>query len=58
MEWMTRVYFPAGTIMFFSSSPPRSYWLWCPPNLPSNGGGGLFPGGKAIRAWSWPLTSI
>jgi hypothetical protein len=22
------------------------------------GTGGSFPGGKALRAWSWPLTSV
>jgi hypothetical protein len=27
------------------------------PNLLSNGYWGLFPGGKAAEAWSWPLTS-
>jgi hypothetical protein len=42
----------------FFSSPPRPDRLWGPPSLLSNGYQGIFSGGKAAEAWSWPLTSI
>jgi len=38
------------------SSPPLPHRLWSPPNLLSKGDS--YAGGKAARAWSWPLTSI
>jgi hypothetical protein len=40
------------------ASPQRRARLWGPPSHLSNGYRGLFPPGKAARAWSWPLTSI
>jgi len=33
--------------LFLTSQPPIQ---WVP--------GALFPGGKAVGAWSWPLTSF
>jgi hypothetical protein len=41
----------------FFSSRRRPDRFWGPLNLPFNGYWGLFPGGKAVGAWSWPLTS-
>jgi hypothetical protein len=46
---------PVGLRIFFSPCLPDR--LWGPPNLLSNGYRWLFPGGKAIGTWSWPLTS-
>jgi hypothetical protein len=42
----------------FFSSPPRPDRLWAHPASYPMGTGGSFPGGKAARAWSWPLISI
>jgi hypothetical protein len=47
---------PVGSRIFTSSCRPDR--LWGPPNLLYNGYWGLFHGGKAAGAWSWPLTSI
>jgi hypothetical protein len=41
----------------FFSSPHHPHGFWAPPNLLSNGYWGLFPRGKAARAWSWLLNS-
>jgi hypothetical protein len=46
---------PVGSNIF--TSPYRPDRLWGPPNLLKNGYRGLFTGGKAAGAWSWPLTS-
>jgi hypothetical protein len=46
-----------GSARFFSS-PQRPDWLLARPILLSNGYRGHFPGSKAARGWSWPLTSI
>jgi membrane-associated phospholipid phosphatase len=47
---------PVGSRIF--SSPLCPDRLWGLPNDHSKGyGGGSFPGGKAVGAWSWPLTS-
>jgi hypothetical protein len=42
----------------FFSSRLRPERLWGPPSLLSNRHQGLFLGGKAARAWSWPVASI
>jgi hypothetical protein len=47
---------PVRVRFFFS--PRRPDRLWSQPSLLSNGYRGLTPGGKAARAWSWPLISI
>jgi len=53
--WMTRVHFLAGTVfLFYALSKPAMN----PLSFLSNGYQKLFPGGKAARAWSWPLTSV
>jgi hypothetical protein len=46
---------PVGSRIF--PSPRRPYRLWGPPILLSNGYRGFIPRGKAVGAWSWPLTS-
>jgi hypothetical protein len=46
-----------GNARFFCS-PQRPDWLWGPGNLLFMGIGSFFPGGKAARTWSWPLTFI
>jgi hypothetical protein len=46
---------PVGSRIF--TYPCRPDKLWDSPNLLCNGYRGLFPGGKAAGAWSWPLTS-
>jgi hypothetical protein len=40
----------------FFSSPSCPERLWGPPSLPSDGYRGFFARGKAVGAWSWPLT--
>jgi hypothetical protein len=54
----SRFRFPAGGGWEFFSPPPRPERLWGPPNLLSNGYQELFPWGKEVGAWSWPLISI
>jgi hypothetical protein len=54
-DWEVRVRVPVGSRIFTSSCCPDR--LCGPPNLLHNGYRGLFPGGKAAGAWSWPLTS-
>jgi len=49
--------YPGGGWEFFSS-PPHPHRLSGPPSLLSNGYQCSFPSGKAVGAWSWPLTSI
>jgi hypothetical protein len=46
---------PVGSRIFSSRSRPDRFCE--PPSLLSNGYRGLFSGGKAAGAWSWPLTS-
>jgi hypothetical protein len=46
---------PVESRFFFC--PRRPYRFWGPLSLLSNGYLGLFPGGKAARTWSCPLTS-
>jgi hypothetical protein len=46
---------PVGSRIF--SSPHRPDRLWAHQASYQMGTGGSFPGGKAARAWSWPLTS-
>jgi hypothetical protein len=41
----------------FISLPPCPCRLWSPPSLLFNECQGIFPGGKAAEAWSWPLRS-
>jgi hypothetical protein len=54
-DWGVGVRVPVGSRIF--SSPRLPDRLWGPPNLLSNGYRDSFPGGKAARAWNWPLTS-
>jgi len=42
----------------FFYSPPHPDWLCGPPSFLPMGTGGFYPGGKAVGAWSWSLTSI
>jgi hypothetical protein len=53
-EWRFGVRILVGSRIFYS--PHRPDRLQGPPNLLSNSSRGSFPGGKAARAWSWPLT--
>jgi len=53
----TGIRFSAGTQDGFLPSPSRPDCLFCPLSLLFSGYRGLFPQGKAIGTWSWPLTS-
>jgi len=52
--WAGRQFFNFWERQGIFSSPPRPAWFW---GLPS-GYCELYPGSKAVRSWSWPLTSI
>jgi hypothetical protein len=54
-DWEIGVRVPVGSRIITSPCLPDR--LWGPPNLLYNRYWGLFPGGKAAGAWSWPLTS-
>jgi hypothetical protein len=54
-DWEVEVRVLVGSRIL--TSPCRPDQLWGPPNLLYNGYWGLFPGGNAAGAWSWPLTS-
>jgi hypothetical protein len=56
-DWGSRVRFPAGTGNFSFQKGVQNGSRAYPAPYPM-GTRGSFPGGKAIGAWSWLLTSI